>query len=162
MSPNVRAVTIREVPKIFAEMMMVLGQYDRDPATVTLNFQLIAAENSNTRDPGVAGLDSLLRGVLKYTGYRLLTTSVASASEGGIRDANAIGGRRIVHARGVRHRHARRRQRGQRPPVRAPDAQWRAIQRHNRRIRCCRRASLFRLGRQSCWARRRRTSGSAH
>jgi hypothetical protein len=82
-SPNVRAVTIREVPKIFAEMMMVLGQYDRDPATVTLNFQLIAAENSNTRDPGVAGLDSLLRGVLKYTGYRLLTTSVASASEGG-------------------------------------------------------------------------------
>ena len=83
-SPNVRAVTIREVPKIFAEMMMVLGQYDRDPATVTLNFQLIAAENSNTRDPGVAGLDSLLRGVLKYTGYRLLTTSVATASEGGI------------------------------------------------------------------------------
>lgn len=82
-SPNVRAVTIRELPKIFAEMMMVLGQYDRDPASVTLNFQLIAAENSNTRDPGVAGLDSLLRGVLKYTGYRLLTTSVASASEGG-------------------------------------------------------------------------------
>ena len=82
-SPNVRAVTIREVPKIFAEMMTVLGQYDRDPASVTLNFQLIAAENSNTRDPGVAGLDSLLRGVLKYTGYRLLTTSVASASEGG-------------------------------------------------------------------------------
>jgi len=56
-SPNVRAVTIREVPKIFAEMMTVLGQYDRDPASVTLNFQLIAAENSNTRDPGVAGLD---------------------------------------------------------------------------------------------------------
>ena len=83
-SPSVRAVTIREVPKVFAEMMLVLGQYDRDPASVTLNFQLIAAENSNTRDPGVAGLDSLLRGVLKYTGYRLLTTSVASASDGGI------------------------------------------------------------------------------
>jgi hypothetical protein len=82
-SPNIRAVTIREVPKIYAEMMMVLSQYDRDPATVTLNFQLIAAENTNTRDPGVAGLDSLLRGVLKYTGYRLLTTSVASASENG-------------------------------------------------------------------------------
>jgi len=82
-SPNVRAVTIRELPKIFAEMMMVLGQYDRDPATVTLNFQLIAAENSNTRDPGVAGLDSLLRGVLKFSGYRLLTTSVATASENG-------------------------------------------------------------------------------
>jgi hypothetical protein len=82
-SSQVRAVTIRETPKVFAEMMAVLNQYDRDPASVTLNFQLIAAENTNTRDPGVAGLDSLLRGVLKYSGYRLLTTSVASASEDG-------------------------------------------------------------------------------
>ena len=82
-SQFIRAVTIRETPKIFAEMMAVLSQYDRDPASVTLNFQLIAAENTNTRDPGVAGLDSLLRTVLKYSGYRLLTTSVASASENG-------------------------------------------------------------------------------
>jgi hypothetical protein len=82
-SSQIRAVTIRETPKVTSEMMAVLNQYDRDPATVTLNFQLIAAENTNTRDPGLAGLDSLLRGVLKYSGYRLLTTSVASASEDG-------------------------------------------------------------------------------
>jgi hypothetical protein len=82
-SPFIRAVTIRETPKVYAEMMAVLTQYDRDPATVTLNFQLVAAENTNTRDPGVAGLDSLLRGVLKFSGYRLLTTSVATASEDG-------------------------------------------------------------------------------
>jgi type II secretory pathway component GspD/PulD (secretin) len=83
-SSQIRAVTIRETPKVFAEMQTVLNQYDRDPASLTLNFQLIAAENTNTRDPGVAGLDSLLRGVLKYSGYRLLTTSVATASEDGI------------------------------------------------------------------------------
>lgn len=82
-SPQIRAVTIRETPKVFAEMQAVLGQYDRDPASLTLNFQLIAAENTNTRDPGVAGLDSLLRNVLKYSGYRLLTASVATASEDG-------------------------------------------------------------------------------
>jgi len=82
-SPQIRAVTVRETPKIFAEMMAVLSQYDREPASVTLNFQLIAAENSNSRDPGVAILDSLLRNVLKYSGYRLLTTSVATASENG-------------------------------------------------------------------------------
>jgi hypothetical protein len=81
--PGVRAVTIREVPKVFAEMEKVLAGYDRSPATVTLNFQLIAADNSSTRDPAVAGLDSLLRGVLKYSGYRLLRTTVANASEGG-------------------------------------------------------------------------------
>lgn len=83
-STKIRAVTIREVPKVYAEMMTVLSQYDRDPVSVTLNFQLVAAENTNTRDPGVAGLDSLLRGVLKYSGYRLLTTSVATASENSI------------------------------------------------------------------------------
>jgi hypothetical protein len=80
-SPSVRAVTIRETPEIVAEMMVVLSRYDRDPANVTLNFQLIAAENVGGRDPAVAGLDSLLRGVLKFSGYRLLGTSVANAGE---------------------------------------------------------------------------------
>ena len=81
-SPNIRAVTIREVQGVFNEMQAVLDRYDRDPATIVLNFQLIAAENTNTRDPAVASLDTLLRSVLKFTGYRLLTTSVAAASEG--------------------------------------------------------------------------------
>jgi hypothetical protein len=83
-SPTIRAVTIREVPAVWAQMMAVLEKYDRERATVTLNFQLIAAENSSTRDPAVAGLDSLLRGVLKFSGYRLLSTAVASASDGGV------------------------------------------------------------------------------
>ena len=82
-SSNIRAVTIREIPRIHTEMMAVLNQYDRDPATVTLNFQLVAAENTATRDPTVASLDSLLRGVLKFSGYRLLTTAIATASEHG-------------------------------------------------------------------------------
>lgn len=80
---SISAVTIREVPKILAEMTAVLAEYDREPATVTLSFQLVAAENTNTRDPNVANLDSLLRGVLKFSGYRLLSASVASASENG-------------------------------------------------------------------------------
>jgi hypothetical protein len=81
-SPNIRAVTVREIQAVFNEMQTVLERYDRDPATIVLNFQLIAAENTNTRDPAVASLDTLLRSVLKFTGYRLLTTSVAAATEG--------------------------------------------------------------------------------
>jgi hypothetical protein len=81
-SPNIRAVTVRETQSVFNEMMSVLERYDRDPATIVLNFQLIAAENTNTRDPAVASLDTLLRSVLKFSGYRLLTTSVAAATEG--------------------------------------------------------------------------------
>jgi hypothetical protein len=80
-APGVRAVTIREVSKIFSDMMGVLAQYDRERGSVTLYFQLIAAESSTVRDPAVAGLDSLLRGVLRYSGYRLLSTTVASASD---------------------------------------------------------------------------------
>jgi hypothetical protein len=79
--PGVRAVTIREVPRVFTEMQKILATYDRSPATVTLNFQLIAAEEVGPRDPAIAGLDSLLRGVLKYSGYRLLRTTVANATE---------------------------------------------------------------------------------
>lgn len=80
-APGVRAVTIREVSKIFADMIAVLAQYDREPGNVTLYFQLIAAESTTVRDPAVVGLDSLLRGVLRFSGYRLLSTAVASASE---------------------------------------------------------------------------------
>jgi hypothetical protein len=80
-STNVRAVTIRELAKPYTIMMRVLAQYDRDPTNVTLRFQLVAADNGGSRDPSVAGLDSLLRGVLKYSGYRLLTTAVVNITE---------------------------------------------------------------------------------
>ncbi|MEO7086405.1 MAG: hypothetical protein ABI442_10995 [Gemmatimonadaceae bacterium] len=78
-----QTVTIRETQKNLNDLLAVLAQYDRDPANVTLNFQLIAAENTNKRDPNLAGLDSLLRGVLKYSGYRLLTTALSNVSEFG-------------------------------------------------------------------------------
>jgi hypothetical protein len=79
--PNVRAVTIREVPRVYNEMLGVLEKYDREPAAVVLNFQLVVAEPTNTRDPAVAGIDSLLRNVLKFSGYRLLGTAVATTGE---------------------------------------------------------------------------------
>ncbi len=79
--PNVRAVTIREVPRIYVDMISVLEKYDREPVTVVLNFQLVSANQTTTRDPSVAGIDSLLRGVLKFSGYRLLGTAIATAGE---------------------------------------------------------------------------------
>jgi len=79
---NIRAVTIREVPRIFSEMTTVLNEYDREAASITLNFQIISADHSTTRDASAAGLDSLLRGVLKYSGYHLLGTTMAPAAEG--------------------------------------------------------------------------------
>jgi hypothetical protein len=58
-----------------------LRSAEHPAASISLTFQLIAAEDAPTRDPGLAGLDSLLRGVLRFNGYRLLGTAVVSAGE---------------------------------------------------------------------------------
>src|SRR5262249_5300948 len=43
-SPNVRAVTIRELPSVYNEMTNVLAKYDREAATVSLSFSLVRAD----------------------------------------------------------------------------------------------------------------------
>ena len=62
------AVTISGSQSALADAAKILAEYDRSPVTLTLNFQLIAADSTKTRDPAVAGVDSLLRGVLKFSG----------------------------------------------------------------------------------------------
>ena len=80
---------MRETPRCFDEMMTVLARVRS--RSRRRDAQLPAhrrRESTKTRDPAVAGLDSLLRGVLKFSGYRLLGTSVATASEGESGDAD--------------------------------------------------------------------------
>lgn len=82
MGTGMHAVTVSGTPAALADAAKILGEYDRSPVTLTLNFQLVAADSTKTRDPAVAGLDSVLRGVLKFSGYHLLTAAVATVSEG--------------------------------------------------------------------------------
>lgn len=82
--PNVRAVTIRETAAIWQEMNAVLDRYDRESQTVWLNFTLIRADNSGARDKSLAGLDTVLRDVLKFTGYHAIYFSYIRAAEGNI------------------------------------------------------------------------------
>jgi hypothetical protein len=79
--PSIRAVTVRAAPKTIAEMEKLLEQYDRTEATVSLQFQLVAADYSTNRDPALAGVDSVLRGVLKFTGYRVMSSTIANVGE---------------------------------------------------------------------------------
>jgi hypothetical protein len=79
---RMHAVTVSTTARGLADAERVLAEYDRSPVTLTLNFQLIAAADTPTRDPAVAGLDSVLRGVLKFAGYHLLSTAVANVTEG--------------------------------------------------------------------------------
>ena len=79
--PNGHAVTIRERVMNYGRMLKMLAEYDRSPAAIAFTFQLIVADNSGLRSPEVASLDSLLRSVLKYTGYKLIGVGVARTGE---------------------------------------------------------------------------------
>ena len=79
--PNGHAVTIREKLSTYGRMLKMLSDYDRSPATIAFTFQLIVADNSGNRAPEIASLDSLLRSVLKYTGYKLVGVGVARTGE---------------------------------------------------------------------------------
>jgi hypothetical protein len=83
-SPFVQAVTLKEVPKVFDEMKVLLAKYDRPPATMVLTFNIIVSDGTGVRDPAVAGLDSTLRQGLRFYGYRLVGRAVATATEGDV------------------------------------------------------------------------------
>jgi len=81
-SDDLMAITITQKPSVIAEMEKVLAQFDVKPASLTLTFELILADTSGTRDPQIQGLDSLLRGVLRYSGYKLVGRAMESVTQG--------------------------------------------------------------------------------
>jgi len=76
---DVQAITVRETPEVLARVDSLLRSRDRVPATVVFRFQLIAAEDTAVHDPAIAGLDSTLRGLFRFAGYRLLSEGTATA-----------------------------------------------------------------------------------
>jgi hypothetical protein len=54
----------------------------RAPDTLVASFVLIRADNSGQTDPSLGGLDSTLRGVLRFTGYRGLAGASSLAYPG--------------------------------------------------------------------------------
>jgi hypothetical protein len=79
--PGGTAITIREKVSNYGRMLQLLREYDRSAATVAFTFQLIIADNSGKRDPDIASLDTVLRSVLRYTGYRLVGVGVMRSGE---------------------------------------------------------------------------------
>ena len=78
---RIAAVTVREDEQTLATIARVLAEYDRSPAILTFQFQLIAADDTAGRDPSIASVDSVLRDLFKFRGYRLLAEGAANASE---------------------------------------------------------------------------------
>lgn len=82
--PNMHAITVRGTSAMMARVDSILRENDRQPATLVLRFQLIAAVDSIVHDPSIVDLDATLRGLFKFGGYRLLaqgSTRVSEASQ---------------------------------------------------------------------------------
>lgn len=75
------AITVRESEKNMRVIQSLLRDYDRAPEAVSFQFQVVEANDSGTVDPAVAGLDTLLRDVMRYTGYRLVAAGFAGGRE---------------------------------------------------------------------------------
>lgn len=83
-------LTVRETPENLARIDSVLAQYDRPVPNLRLRFQLIEADGATKPDPRIASLDSLLRGLFRYQGYRLLDQAEVTAASGGMSTAKLL------------------------------------------------------------------------
>lgn len=78
---SINAITVRETHAVLALVDSLLRVHDRPRAVVTLRFQLIAALDSNFRDPSIAGIDAELRKLFRFSGYELIGEGTARTEE---------------------------------------------------------------------------------
>lgn len=76
------ALTVRETPDNLDKIRRVLAEYDRPKPTVRLHFQLIEADGATAVDPAIAEVETELRKLFRYQGYRLLTEAFVGGTEG--------------------------------------------------------------------------------
>ena len=78
---DLQAITVVESAQTIARIDSLIRENDRAPAVLVFRFQLIAADDTPGRDPAIASIDSTLRGLFRFKGYRLLGEGTTSAGE---------------------------------------------------------------------------------
>ncbi len=76
-------ITVRELPENLDRIAVVLDEYDRARAAVRLHFQLIEANGFDDPDESIQAVETELRKLLRYNGYRLVGEAVIQLREGG-------------------------------------------------------------------------------
>lgn len=80
---GVRGVTVRGTRETLARVDSLLRANDRPARGLRLRFQLVAAVDSAVaRDPAIADVESVLRGVFQFRGYRPIAEGVVFTVEG--------------------------------------------------------------------------------
>ncbi len=82
MSISEGLITVRELPENLNRIAAVLEEYDRARAAVRLHFQLIQANGFDDRDESIQAVETELRKLLRYDGYRLVGETVLQLREG--------------------------------------------------------------------------------
>ena len=80
MSVTENTVTIRETPDNLEKIARVLAEFDVPSPWVRLHFQLIEADGRGPVDPRIADLETELRTLFRYEGYRLAAEAVVTGT----------------------------------------------------------------------------------
>ncbi len=75
-------ITVRETADNLDKIARVLEEYDRAKPGVRLWFQIIAADGPAEPDERIRGVESALRELFRFEGYRLLAETQMAAMEG--------------------------------------------------------------------------------
>ncbi|KPJ91187.1 MAG: hypothetical protein AMS18_09185 [Gemmatimonas sp. SG8_17] len=85
-------LTVRETEDNLDKIARVLQQYDRAAPMVQLHFQIIEANGAAQTDSAIADLESALRRLFRFRGYRLLAQAMLGGLEGSDIQQQAAGG----------------------------------------------------------------------
>jgi hypothetical protein len=75
-------VTVRELPENLDRIAAVLARFDTPRSTILLKFQLVAADGYEGSDPEIATVETELKNLLRYDGYKLVGHTVIQVLEG--------------------------------------------------------------------------------
>ncbi len=73
-------MTVRETTDNLDRIARVLAEYDVPTPLVRLVFQIIEADGDATADPRIAAVETELRKLFRYEGYRLVAEAVVSGT----------------------------------------------------------------------------------
>lgn len=82
LSTTRRTITVRETGDNLERIARVLAEHDRPPVNVRLHYLVIRADGAGAADTGIAAIETQLRQLFRFRGYRLAAQAVAVGTEG--------------------------------------------------------------------------------
>ena len=88
---RLNTITVRASEEALKQIESILFEYDQPPQVIQLHFQLIEADGFTDSEPAIADVESALRELFRFEGYRLIDQAVIQTTSNS-RMAQSIGG----------------------------------------------------------------------